>query len=302
VIVFARNVASRGQLRTLTNLLQHSPRPPGLHAPLLIMVDQEGGDIRRIPGPPRASAEQLGAKGLAAARRAGRATGCNLAAVGINVDLAPVADIALPSSAIGAEHRAFADSPSSVARLSGAFAAGLDQAGVAATAKHFPGLGRALVNTDQGPVIITAPASALAQDLLPFRSLVDRGVQLVMLSTATYPAMSNTPAALSHRVVTRLLRGHLHFHGVVITDDLQGSAVSGLNAPARLAEQATKAGADLLLFAKSYSAGAEAARGLLHLIRHDPAARARAEQAATRILRLRRTLGATGMTTLACGQ
>jgi beta-N-acetylhexosaminidase len=295
VILFERNVATRDQVRHVTDVLQRTPRPAGLHAPLLVMVDQEGGQVRRLPGPPEESAKKLGSTGVAAVRRAGFQTGCSLASAGVNVDLAPVADVAQPGSAIGEEHRAFGTTPAAVARLSGAFAAGLRNAGVAPTAKHFPGFGAAASNTDYGAVTIAAPRRVLDADLMPFRTLIRSGVPLVMLSTATYPALGASPAAFSREVATNLLRRDLHYHGVVVTDDLHSEAVRRLTDPAGLAKWATSAGADLALFAKSYRDAGNAAGGLEQSISHSKTARSRAEASVRRILRLRQELATDSM-------
>ncbi len=116
------------------------------------MIDQEGGLVRRLPAPPTRSAADLGAEGPRAARAAGRAAGRALAAAGINVDLAPVADVARPGSALEADGRTFGRSPGRVAGAATAFADGLREGGVAAAAKHFPGIGAARVSTDEAPV------------------------------------------------------------------------------------------------------------------------------------------------------
>jgi beta-N-acetylhexosaminidase len=288
VIVFSRNVASAGQVRDLIRRLQNQ-RPRG-SPPLLVMTDQEGGDVRRIPGPPSKPAAALGAERGGAVERAGRETGCNLARAGVNVDLAPVADVARTGSAIAAEGRAFGTSPGIVSRRAVRFAAGLRRAGVAATAKHFPGFGAAPANTDTASVTIDRTRSELEADLAPFRALIERRIPLVMLSTAIYPALSARPAALSPEVAGTLLRHELGFHGVTVTDDLEGAAVSSYGSPAGLAARAVRAGADLAMFAQSLDTGVAAARGLAREIATDRSLRRRSRAAGLRVTRLRERL------------
>jgi beta-N-acetylhexosaminidase len=148
VILFAENLPSRATGRGLVRWLQAIPRPPGLRDPLLVMVDQEGGLVKRIGGAPIASAREMGARGAAFSRLQGRATAANLRDVGIGVDLAPVLDVARPGGTIAATDRGFGSTPAQVSASGVAFAEGLQSGGVAATAKHFPGLGAARQNTD----------------------------------------------------------------------------------------------------------------------------------------------------------
>ena len=158
VILFDGNVGGRKSVRRLTSELQAIPRPPGT-PPLLVTVDQEGGLVRRLPGPPKPSAESIGSRGAAFAERLGRATGQSLRSMGVNVDLAPVLDLGRPGRAIESEGRTFARTPVGVSETAVGFARGLATGGVAATAKHFPGLGAARVNTDNAVQKIRLPAA-----------------------------------------------------------------------------------------------------------------------------------------------
>lgn len=175
---------------------------------------------------------------------AGRATGAYLRARGVGVDLAPVLDVA-ESSFLGS--RTFGGDPALVARVGPAFGQGLQAARVAATAKHFPGLGTATANTDLSVVAITTGRAELERRLAPFRRAVRSGTKLVMVSNAVYPALdpSGLPAVLSPAIVTGLLRKRLGFHGVVITDSLTTPAP---RAHSDAATRAIEAGVDLLLY------------------------------------------------------
>jgi beta-N-acetylhexosaminidase len=224
-------------------------------APLVVAIDQEGGEVKRLPSlPPDAAPPEL-AGDPPAAEEQGRATGQALAGIGVNVDLAPVLDVpAAPDSFIAS--RAFGEDAATVAETGTAFATGLEAGGVAATGKHFPGLGRSPVNTDEGPSEIGGGRRALEAELQAFETAVDAGMDLVMLSNATYPALdAGAPAFGSPAIAEELLRGELGFDGVTITDDLGAGGVRAAFEPAEAAELAAAGGSDLLLFALSSRPG-----------------------------------------------
>src|SRR3954447_2432513 len=148
VILFDENFPTRAAGRRTVARLQAIRRPAGLRDPLLVMIDQEGGLVKRIDGAPTASAEQIGARGAAFAAEQGSRTAANLRDVGVNVDLAPVLDVARPGSDTEETERGFGSSAESVAATAIPFAAAFKDGGIAATAKHFPGLGSARLNTD----------------------------------------------------------------------------------------------------------------------------------------------------------
>jgi beta-N-acetylhexosaminidase len=214
-----------------------------------------------------------------------------LRSVGIDVDFAPVVDT--PGSArnfLGS--RAFSRSRQWNAQMARAFVGGLQTNGIAATAKHFPGLGLASGNTDHGRIVIRAAAWKLHQGLLPFQSAVRAGAKLVMVSTAVYPKLdgSKRPAAFSSTIINGLLRKRLGFKGVTVTDSLTAPAAD------RIPHTATKAmlaGSDLLIF------GAESAseRGYSTLLADGAGSlrlQNRLTQAAARIRALKAWLAAAG--------
>jgi beta-N-acetylhexosaminidase len=292
VVFLGANLGTPAQVRALTRRLQRVPRPPGLRAPLLLMVDQEGGSVKRLPGGPSRSAPQMAATGRPAVARAeGRAAAATLRAAGMNVDLAPVVDVVRPESALHAEGRGFGFTAASAARFGAAFARGLGEGGVAATAKHFPGFGAAPSNTDVGVVRIGVPLRELhAVDRVPFGAAIKAGAPLVMLSSAVYPALSSRPAVLSPRVVQRELRGALGFDGVTISDDLEAPAFAASGGATGAGLQATKAGVDLLLYARTYAAGARATDALAAAIRRGEVDRDTLEASRKRIAALRASL------------
>jgi beta-N-acetylhexosaminidase len=292
VILFAENIPTRSAGRALIRGLQSVPRPAGLRDPLLVMIDQEGGLVKRIGGAPAVSAAAMGEGGPAYSREQGRLTGRNLLDLGANVDLAPVLDVARPGGTIAETERGFGATAAAVAGSAVPFAEGLEGAGVAATAKHFPGIGSARLNTDFAVQRIGLSKAALRRvDEAPYRGFIDAGGDLVMMSSAIYPAFSERPAAFTRAIATGELRGRLGFEGVSITDALESVAVRDFGGPAKAARAATRAGVDLLLFADPDSAR-EAQGALARSLRSGDLPRAGFETSAGRVLRLRHRLGA----------
>jgi beta-N-acetylhexosaminidase len=249
VIVFPPPGQPVGELRREIERLQRAARE-GDRPRLLVAIDQEGGEVKRLPqGPPEASPARLGAGGEARARSAGRDTGRYLARLGINVDLAPVLDVpSSPASFISA--RAFGEKARDVAAAGVAFAEGLEQGGVIPAAKHFPGLGKAAANTDLEPSEIDASRRGLDADLDPFREAIAAGVPMVMVGHAIYDALDREhPAALSRAIAEDLLRTELGFDGVTISDDLGAGAVLARASEREASVAAARAGIDILLFA-----------------------------------------------------
>jgi beta-N-acetylhexosaminidase len=288
VVLYEVDFPSRAAGRKLIAAVQAVPRPgPLRRLPLLVMTDQEGGQVKRVDGPPDASAAAMGAAGPAAARRQGRATGADLESLGVNVDLAPVLDVGRPGGVIATTERSFGTNAGAVRRTAIPFAEGLQAGGVAATAKHFPGLGAALENTDFEAQSLTLPKAELrAVDEAPYRAYIAAGGRLVMISTATYPALSPRPAAFSHRIATGELRRRLGFRGVTITDSLGGAAVAAFGGQREAAVDGAAAGDDILLFddLPSAVAGHEA---LVKQLRAGGLKRPPFLAAANRVLRLR---------------
>jgi beta-N-acetylhexosaminidase len=289
VILFADNIGAPHVLRSAIARLQRAARVGGSPG-LLIAVDQEGGIVKRLPGPPSRSAPSIGASGSTTlAERQGRATGRYLSGFGINVDLAPVLDVARHGSFMTS--RSFGEDRRRVARLATAFARGLGRSGVAATAKHFPGLGLATANTDTAVSSVAAPLAALQRDELPFRRAIAAGIPMVMVSNAVYPAFgTRLPAALSKTIVSGELRGRLGFGGVVISDDLEAASVRNVRPPGAAAVTAAKAGVDMQLIAGSSAASAGVYRALLSAARSGELPRATIRSSHDRIHALARQL------------
>jgi beta-N-acetylhexosaminidase len=252
VILFPPAGTRPSELRGEIDSLREAAGRTGVPQPL-VMIDQEGGEVKRLPSlPPDLSPARIAAEGEAIAFEQGQSTGAELAAIGIDVDLAPVLDVPTSADAFIAS-RAFGSDPTGVASAGVGFGSGLQAARVGATAKHFPGLGGATVNTDLAPSTIEATRAELRAALEPFRAAIAGGFDLVMVANATYPAYDpQRIASQSPRVIEDLLGRRLGFDGAVVTDDLGAQALvqAGIG-EAEAAVRAAGAGADLLLFAQS---------------------------------------------------
>ncbi len=256
VIFFSDNIASDTQIAGVIGQLRQAQAQSPVRVPLLLMTDQEGGQVRRLPGQPTLSEKQIGqsANATAAATAAGTAAGQNLAGVGMNVNLGPVLDVYYQAgNFIDEDQRSYSSNPATVATLGRAFITAQQKTGVAATAKHFPGLGSAATtqDTDAGPVTLTASLSKLrSTDEVPYPAAVAAGVKLVMVSWAVYPALdASRPAGLSPTVIQQELRGRNRFTGVTITDALEAGALKAFGTTSQRAVTAAAAGMDLILCA-----------------------------------------------------
>jgi beta-N-acetylhexosaminidase len=257
VIFFTGNISSRAQLAAAAaelNQANASPGNPLRHYPLLLMTDQEGGLVRRLPGAPDLSEKQIGeaAHPAAAAKTAGRGAARNLTGAGLNVNLAPVLDVyRAPGNFDDQFGRSYSSNPRKVSYLGADFIKAQQATGVAATAKHFPGLGAAATaqNTDQEPVTLNVPLGTLrSTDEYPYRAAIRAGVKLVMVSWAIYPALDpGVPAGLSARIAGGELRQRLGFTGVTITDALEAGALQAFGTIRHRAALAAGAGMDLIL-------------------------------------------------------
>jgi beta-N-acetylhexosaminidase len=292
LVFFEENLPDRAAALRLSAEIQSIRRPRGLRDPLLLMVDQEGGLVARLAGPPTLSAAQMGPAGGHVSRGQGHATALSLHRAGIDVDLAPVLDVARAGGAIAETERSFGETATRVAATAVPFAEGLQEGGVVATAKHFPGLGAAGENTDFAVQRISLSRRELrAVDERPYSHFIAAGGEMVMLSTAIYPAFSSRPAAFARPIATGELRRRLGFEGVSITDALESVAVRDFGGPAAAARAATAAGTDLLLFT-DYRTASIAGVSLVHELRRDPSTRSAFEASASRVLRLRHSLAA----------
>jgi beta-N-acetylhexosaminidase len=291
LILFARNVGTTDELRELVGALRTISSPPPL-----ITVDQEGGRVERIQHGVAAlpSAMAVGATGdVGLAEKLGTLLGRDLARLGINVDLAPVADLSLQPRSVVVATRAYGDDPERVGAFAGAFAHGLERAGVAATVKHFPGHGSTAEDSHVALPRVTADAETLrSRDLVPFRrAIADRAASIVITAHVVIEAFDpDRPATISRNVLTGLLRGELGYDGIVATDCLEMDAIAGTIGTVRGAVEALKAGADLLLISHKLELAREAADAIAAAVREGEIPLARLQEAYARVSTLRERL------------
>lgn len=249
-ILFGRNVASRAQLRSLTDSLRDLEGRDDLP----ILIDQEGGPVARLRPPewpafPAAPAfdalyERAPMSAIEAARANAQALGLMLSEVGITVDCHPILDVARAETTPAITSRAFGGEPMRVAALGRATLSGLAEGGVIGVVKHMPGHGRAVVDSHHLLPTVTASADELEEDLAPFRALAD--ARMGMTSHIVFEAWDRErPATMSPMIIEEVIRGLIGFDGLLMTDDIDMKALSG-TAGAKAAG-AIAAGCDLVL-------------------------------------------------------
>src|SRR5262245_12233252 len=263
VVLFRRNVRSAGQLRDLVASLHEL----GAGVRPLIAIDHEGGRVDRLRPPFThfpAAAVVAEHGGVRAVEAVGLAMARELAAVGIDIDFAPVLDVlSNPRNQVIGD-RAFGSTPERVARLGLALARGLARGGVVPCGKHFPGHGGTLGDSHFVlPRVRRSRRILLESDLVPFERAVRTGLPALMTAHVVYTALDpRRPATLSPRISRDLLRRRLGFRGVLFSDDLDMGAVAGRRSPERVAVAALDAGCDMLLVCQSLDAAVRAMHGV----------------------------------------
>jgi beta-N-acetylhexosaminidase len=228
----------------------------------------------------------MGTPAIAATQ--GAATAELLRSAGVNVDLAPVADVTRTDGFMTQEKRTFGSSPSRVAVAVCSFAHALAQKGIAYTLKHFPGLGDATTNTDGSPVSVTEPAAEITADGAAYRRCGHGRLALVMVSSATYSRLTGgTPAVLSRAIYQTVLPQD-GVDALTISDSFESGAIATVQSPALTA---INAGLDMVMYPDYESASATAYARLLVDARNGTLNPERVRAAAARVLRLKRNLG-----------
>ena len=294
VILFADNYRDREQLRNLTTQIQNTVRRGSGGIGALISVDQEGGVVKRFPDmPPWRSHPEIGATGdpsvaFAQGQDAGRA----LRNAGVNVNLAPVGDLDLPPEHV-MRSRSFGSRVRLVARMTRSFARGLQSRRTAATAKHFPGLGGATINSDHGRAYVYRTKRQLRRaDVVPFRRATEGGLKLMMLSHGIYVNHGGRrPASVNRFIATHRLRNEVGFEGVAISDALEPVAWKFDGSVPRACRATVWAGADIALITGHADAAAACANEIVRGVREGGISEARITRAARRVLELKRWLG-----------
>ena len=250
VILFTRNYADPAQLTALVAAI-HAERTP----PLIVGVDHEGGRVQRfrhgfsrLPPARRIGHEfDLNARaGLDLARQMGWLMAAELRSHGVDISFAPCVDLDYGVSEIIGD-RAFHSRPEAVGQLAVAYAHGMRDAGMAATAKHFPAHGAVVADSHLSLPVDRRELADLEGDLSPYQRLISNGLPAVMAAHVLFPAVDPAPASLSSRWIRDVLRGEMRFQGVVFTDDLtMGGATAAAGDVVNRAQQALAAGCDML--------------------------------------------------------
>jgi beta-N-acetylhexosaminidase len=257
VIYFPSNIRTARQVAALSNGLQQAALAQHPGVPLLIVTDQEGGIVARLAGMSTLFPDQMAAgatRDPAHIRAEEHTTGTQLRALGINLDYAPVADVNVDPANPVIGIRSFGSHPALVSAMTAAAIEGFHAAGIAATAKHFPGHGDTNVDSHTGlPVIHHTERQWWRVDAPPFRAAIRARVDVIMIAHIEVPALdpASVPASLSHPIVTGLLRDRLGYRGVVTTDSLQMAGVLQGHTGAQVAVMAIQAGCDQLLMPAS---------------------------------------------------
>jgi beta-N-acetylhexosaminidase len=294
VVLFrAKNMGTLEELRGLTAALQKIAADTG-QPPLLIGADQEGGQLMAIgDATPFPGNLALGAtRSEKLAQRVGRALGREVSALGINVDFAPVCDVNNNPANPVVGTRSFGEDPVLVGRLAAAMVKGLQSAGVAATAKHFPGHGDTASDSHHAAPVLPHDLKRVRKlELPPFQAAIAAGARLVMTAHIVFPALNggtDTPATLSPQILKGLLRRKLGFEGVVVTDAMDMNAMEQGPGYIGDAMAALNAGADLLLFNHDLAKLEPAWATVVQAARRGLLAGEEMQAAATRVLALKK--------------
>ena len=292
VILFARNVDGPEQVVDLVLELQAIGREAGQDLPLMIAVDQEGGRVARLREPwtvwpPLRALGRLASDRYA--EKMGRALADELAPCGIRWDFAPVVDVDTNPNNPVIGDRSFGDDPGLVGRLGAAMIRGLQDGGVAACAKHFPGHGDTGVDSHLDlPVVTHSPSRLEDVELRPFRAALEAGVASVMTAHVLVPELDETlPATLSPLIIESLLRRQMNYDGVVVSDDMEMKAVAKGWRAGEAAVLAAQAGCDLLAVSKNPEAQVEAVEALVRARESDAIPGKAMDTAVTRLRRLK---------------
>lgn len=296
VILFDRNIKNPEQVAALTAEIQQVAQETPKGIPLFIGIDQEGGSVTRfkkgatvLPGN-----LALGAtRSISLAKKAGELTAIELAAVGINLNFAPVMDVNTNplNPVIGV--RAFGESSGLVSELGTAYIRGLQQNGVLATAKHFPGHGDTKVDSHKKLPIVTHDKNRIdTVELAPFRAAIEADVAAIMSAHILFPALdSEFPATLSYSILTNILRQQLGYDGLIITDDLEMHAIDARYETGNAAVLAIQAGADMVLVPWTFKKQQRAYNALRQAVKNRKIPEKRLNASVRRILKSKNDSG-----------
>lgn len=288
IALFRRNIEGRDQIKDLVADAQKFAREE-LGRPILVAIDQEGGTVQRLTPyfTNLPSAQSMAAEGPEAIAGWARTAAADLVEIGVHINFAPVLDV-VPKGDHFMHPRSLGSEPAKVAELGRVWIRTLQENGVSATAKHFPGLGRAALDPHHfTPVIFDDGAEAFRRDLIPFASAVEAGVHCVMTSHAVYPSIDpDLPATLSREINTHWLREKLGFGGILFSDDLDMAAIGGNFTPEQVLRRGLACGADFMLLCQKIDNIGQFYRTLAELLQQDEPLQRAHKQSVERIERL----------------
>lgn len=286
LIYFSKNIKSADQLKEMLDTTRNT-----MIYPVFLAVDEEGGSVSRVAG--AGLAENVGDMSEIGstcdpekAKEAGTTIGTYLSQFGFNVDFAPVADVVSAENAV-IGNRSFGSDPNVVGTMVAAEVQGLQESGVSACLKHFPGIGDTTTDTHDEKAVSEKTLEDMQQTDLPaFQSGIDAGADFVMVSHMSLPNVvgDDTPCSLSGAVISDLLRNQLGYNGIVITDALDMSAITDSYSSAEAAVKAIEAGADMLLMPENFE---EAYQGVLDAVQNGTISEDRINESLKRIYRVK---------------
>ncbi len=293
VILYGPNISSHDQVAQLDSSLQQLAAQAGQPAQLMIATDQEGGKTRRFMdiGPNYSEpfiGSMRGGAGADSATVLSFYAGRGLKDLGINTDLAPVADVTSGYNSV-MDTRSYGDDPKVTAELVAAAVKGFNDSTTISCVKHFPGLGSAEDDPEQTlPTITRDLASIQSTDLPPFQAAIKADVPMIMVGHEAVPALdpAKTPASLSRPIITGLLRSQLGFQGVIITDDLEMGAITA--SPGDAAVAAIAAGADMVMFAHTPAKQQQAYDAIIAAVKSGKLKEDDIDKSVERILKMKR--------------
>lgn len=288
LIYFTKNIKDRDQITQMLSSTASMSKYP-----LFLAVDEEGGSVSRVTEAgidveQVGDMSEIGAAGDSnAAYVAGNTIGSYLSELGFNLDFAPVADVVNDPAKSPIGKRSFGTDPQMVGDMVSSAVNGLQDSGVSACLKHFPGIGNTTKDTHEGMAVIEKTMEELAaEEFLPFKAGIAAGVHMVMVGHVSVPSITgdNTPASLTEKIATELLRNEFDYQGIIITDAMNMSAITEYYTSAEAAVLALKAGADMILMPENYQ---EAYEGVLAAVKDGTIAEERINESLKRIYRIK---------------
>ena len=291
VILFAGNIVSPEQIGWLCEKLQQHAASCGL-PPLFIAIDQEGGEVARLKEPFTAFPGNAAMQSEKDAEGFGRVVAYELGSIGVNMNMAPVVDVAFDPDTSIMTRRSFGADPEQVGRMGQTVIRQLQTGGIMAVAKHFPGIGRTVLDSHLERPELPISDAELEADLLPFQMAIEEGVAGIMLGHILYPEQdADWPAGMSEKIARKLLRERLGFQGLVLSDDLDMGAIRKHYDIPAVIQRLLTADIDITLICHRSPDMETAHATMAKMISEDEEMRKRAEQSVRRILEAKKKFG-----------